>query len=146
MLRARASYLLESRTKEFREPGCVVPLDGQAAASIGSLWGKGGYNDVSPDSQGSSNRVEVRLSISLVGQEVKHRPIVPHVDLAGQANIAGIRGEPGHLVRALSQARPSHIDGGLGDIHHDHIAAALIQQSVSKKKSSASDVDNSALP
>jgi hypothetical protein len=85
------------------------------------------------------------LPISLFRQEVKHGPVVPHVDLLRQAQVSHIRNKPSHLSATISQARPGHTDGGLGDVRHDHTAVALIQKPVDKKRRSSSDIDDLAV-
>lgn len=76
-----ASHKLKLRTETLRELAGVVSLDLQAAAPIGTPRAEGGYDDVSPNPQSPSNGVQIRLSIGLFGQKVKHSPVVPDVDL-----------------------------------------------------------------
>lgn len=59
--------------------------------------------------------------------------------------MSNIRRKPSHLTATISHARPSHSEGGLGNIRHDHTAVALIQESVDKKRRSSSDVDDRAV-
>jgi hypothetical protein len=140
-----ASHKLKLRTEMPRELAGVVSFDRQAAAPLGTSRAKRRYDDMSPDPQSPSNRFQVGLSIRLFRQEVKHGPVVPHVDFLRQAQGSHIRNKPSHLSATISHARPSHTDGGLGDVRHDHTAVALIQKPIDKKRRSSPDIDDLAV-
>ncbi len=82
MLFLEGSHKLELRTEPAGELVGVISLHLQTAAPIGTPGTEGRYDDVSPNPQSRSNRVQVRLSISLFRQEMKHSPVVPYVDLS----------------------------------------------------------------
>lgn len=52
---------------------------------------------------------------------------------------------PSHLIATISQAGPSHIQGGLGNVRHYYIAVPLIQQPVDKKRRSSSNINDPAV-
>ena len=145
MLSLEGSHKLKLGAEELGELDGVISLDLEAAAPIGAPKAEGRYDDVSSNPQSGSNGVQVRLSIGLFSQEVKHSSVVPHVDLFGQAQASGIRGEPTHAISAISQALPGHLQGGLGNVRHYYIAVALIQEPVDEKRRSSSDVSDRAL-
>ncbi|MFH1834283.1 MAG: hypothetical protein ABH877_04595 [bacterium] len=121
-----SSHQLELRTEELAELGGVVSLDLQTTAPFGTPKAESRYDEVPADPQSCSNGLQVRLSVDLFSQEVEDGTVVPHVDLPGQAKVPRICDNPRHLLSTISQARPSHIQSGLGNVGHDDIAVALL--------------------
>lgn len=80
-----ASQKLKLRTEPLGELAGVVSFDREAAAPLGTPKGKRRNNDMPSDPKSPSNRIQVRLPVSLFCQEVKHSPVVPHIDLLRQA-------------------------------------------------------------
>jgi hypothetical protein len=140
-----ASHKFKLRAETLRELAGVVALDLEAATPIGTRGAEGRYDEVPPNPQSRSHGIEVRPSIDLLGQEVKHGPVVPHVDLLRQAQVARVSGVPRHPIATISQAHPSNTQGGFGNVHYSHIAVALIQEPVDKKRRSSSDIDDLAV-
>src|SRR3990172_9055313 len=90
VLSRQASYQLEIRSKELRELAGVVALDGKPAAPIGSAGSESRNDNMSTWAHRPPNGFQVGLSISFLGKEMKHGPVVPHVNLLREPHVPPI--------------------------------------------------------
>ncbi len=85
--------------------GCIILANRQAAALFGPAFGESSYDEVATDWQGSLQQIHVVPSVIWIGDEVKHRSIVPDVELAERLRLGDVGNDPFHCdARSPSRA------------------------------------------
>lgn len=121
---------LERATKGLTEARSIVPHDGKAAASFRSVERKGGNDCVPSDLQGPSEARDIRSTVTLLGEEMKRRPIVPDVVSLQRLPGCCIRDDPMNLCGAAPKAGFRRLKCRRGQIEDGYILEAPIKEIV----------------
>jgi hypothetical protein len=97
--------LLESRRDELellsqdtRQVGRSIASDGQSAALGGAFWTEGGDDQVTVRPQRPPQSAHVPALVARRDHEMKHRPLVPQIELMVEVMRADVRLDPSHPV------------------------------------------------
>jgi len=121
---------LERAPEGLTEARSIVPHDGKAAASFRSVERKGGNDCVPSDFQGPSETRDIRSTVTLLGQEMKGRPIVPNIVSLRRLPGCCIRDDPMNLCGAAPKAGFRGLECGPGQIEDGYILKAPIDEIV----------------
>ena len=104
MVVAQAPHELESGSERLPKARRIVTLDRQAAAFLRPIEREGRHDGVTADLQGLSEPRHVGVAVTLFGEKMKRRPVVPYVVGAGRLPSRGVGNEPMREPGAFAEA------------------------------------------
>ena len=105
---------LEGATKGLAKTHRIVPHCGKAAASFRSIERKGGNDGITSHYQGSLKALDIGSTVTVFGEEVEGRPIMPNVVNLQRFPDCSIRDNPMNLCGTAPKAAFRGLKCGLG--------------------------------
>ena len=121
----------------------IVARHFQATALEGALGSERGDDHVAAGLDCVSDRPNVCCSRGDIGQEMKHRAVVPHIDgcrLEGECR--DVPAQPVDLARRGAKSRSRHRQRGFGDVEHGKIGIAQRQPVIDQCCLTGADIDD----
>lgn len=123
--------------------GWRVPRHGQAAAFFRTVRAESCDEHVAPDAHASDYLLDVTPPVVRIGEEVKHRAIVPHV-VGGrwQFDVQDVALDPVHATPLLCQTGATLAKCGAGKIQRRNFPVLAVEQAVDQGRCPAPHVDD----
>jgi hypothetical protein len=139
-----AFYWFERWSQFLSHRGGIVLADRETATLFGTALGERSYDEVAVDWQGSLNQVHIVPSVLWIGDEMKHRSVVPDIELAKCVELRDVGYDPFDMRRSFTKSSLGCLDGGLRYIEYGDMLEAGVEQSVDEKRLASADVKHAA--